>query len=166
MRNNREFIEKVTKKLGYNKNKYTVVEDSGVYEEIKEDVINALDKGIVFIEGACIPNSAVNQVVKELNSITWDNDNGISIIVSVNAGENDTINIKSLGEINAFINLLMSVDALKPEIVEPIKEESSEDLKESTSLKDEYRKNLPNNKIGRKSDATLIKELEEAGFKV
>lgn len=158
MRNNKEFIEKVTKKLGYNKNRYTVVEDSGVYEDIKEDVINALDKGIVFIEGACVPNSAVNQVVKDLDSITWDNDNGISIIVSVNAGENDTINIKSLGEINAFLNQFMKAPVVKVE--------ENEDLKERISLKDYYRLNLPDNKIGRKSDDTLIKELEEAGFKV
>ena len=37
---------------------------------------------------------------------------------------------------------------------------------EKISLKDYYKLNLPNNRIGRKSNETLIKELEEAGFKV
>ena len=83
MRNNKEFIKRVVNKLGYNSKQYTVIEDSGVYEDIKEDVINALEDGIVFIEGACVVDSAVNQVVKEFDSITWDNgnNNGISIIL-------------------------------------------------------------------------------------
>jgi len=161
MRNNKEFIEKVTKKLGYNKKQYTVIEDSGVYEDIKEDVLNALDNGIAFIEGACVIDSVVNQVVKEFDSITWDNDNGISLIVSVNPGENEgTINVHPLGVINAFLNGFMKG------VSESIKEDDAEEDKERISLKDYYRLNLPWNKIGRKSDATLIKELEDAGFKV
>ena len=71
----------------------------------------------------------------------------------------ETINVQPLGVINSFLNNLING-------IEPIQEDDTEENTERVSLKDYYRLNLPWNKIGRKSDATLIRELEEAGFKV
>jgi hypothetical protein len=67
------------------------------------------------------------------------------------------INVQPLGIINAFLNQLGMVTVEPKEEGEP---------KEHISLKEYYRLNLPDNKIGRKSDKTLTKELEEAGFSV
>ena len=167
MRDTKDFINRVVKKLGLNPNEFTVIEDSNVYEDVNEDIINALGKGIVFIEGSCIPNSVANQVAKEFNSLneckvfTFDKDSGVSLIVSY-ADDSEIvegINIQSLGIINTFLNLFNTYS------VEPVNEIEQEPT-EHISLKDYYRLNLPDNKIGRKSDETLIKELEESGFKV
>ena len=92
---------------------------------------------------------------------TFDKDSGVSLIVSY-ADDSEIvegINIQSLGIINTFLNLFNTYS------VEPVNEIEQEPT-EHISLKDYYRLNLPDNKIGRKSDETLIKELEEAGFKV
>ena len=165
MRNAKEFIDKVTKKMQYSPSEYTVIDDSNVYEELKEDIINALDIGMVFIEGTCIPDSPANQLAKECNSITWDNGNGISIIVPSDHYLTEGINIQPLGVINTFLNELIKLK-VEPILLQDTINEEDEETKEHISLKDYYRLNLPENRIGRKSDATLIKELEEAGFGV
>lgn len=194
MKNTKDFINRVTNKMVYNPSDYTVIENSEVYEEVKEDIVNALDDGMVFIEGTCIPDSVANQIAKEYNSfdtnkvITCDVDNGVSIIVPFDNKSEliEGVNVQSLGVINAFLNeYIKSKEPLKEVVLEvftkkgvvqpDIKEVMStkSDIKfkkgepiEHIPLKDYYRLNLPDNKIGRKSDETLTKELEEAGFKV
>ena len=165
MKNGKDFISRVVKKMGYNPDQFTVV-DGNVYDEFDEDVSNALDYGMVFIEGSCVNDSIAYQIVREYNTsesyrvITADIDDGVSIIVSALSDTVEGINVQPLGVINAFLNQL-----IKGTIQEPTNT-TAQNESEHISLKDYYRLNLPDNKIGRKSDKTLIRELEEAGFKV
>lgn len=164
MRSSKDFIDRVVKKMGYTTNDYTVVEGD-IYEEVKEDVLNGLDNGMVFLMGACINDSAANQIAIECNGvITCDIDNGVTIIISVllDSTTHEGINIEPLGAINAFLN---DINKIEVKVV-PDNKTDIEDSSEHTSLKDYYKLKLPENRIGRKSDKTLIKELEEAGFSV
>jgi hypothetical protein len=171
MKNGKDFINRVVKKMGYNPSDYTTVEGN-VYDEVKEDVLNGLDEGMVFLIGACVPDSPANQIAKSYHElgnrsvITCDVDNGVTIIVAcVDDSEKiEGVNIQPLGVINAFLNSLTKLDVAPKESIKEV--ESKEEDVERISLKDYYRLCLPDNKIGRKSEATLIKELEEANFKV
>jgi len=190
MRSIPKFISRVINKMGYSINDYTIIDDSSSYEEVKEDVKNGLDKGMVFIEGACVPNTVPNKIVEEYNSIdtvkvlTCDNHTGISIIINYKDESLKGINVQSLGAINLFLNELQdssikNIDKSFSKDFAPIKEilkeksnelssKDKEDLEEK-SLKDYYRncfKDFSDKKIGRKSKETLIKELKEAGFKI
>ena len=166
MRNGKEFINRVVKKMGYNPDQFAVVE-SGNLEEVD---VAVFDDGIMtFITGSLTPNSEANDTVKHFHEldtcsvITANIDSGVSIIVSVASINEDTegVNIQPLGIINSFLNQLINIGNQEAtnEIVEEVETER-------ISLKDYYRLCLPENKIGRKSDDTLIKELEEAGYKV
>lgn len=179
MKNTKDFINRVVKKMGYSPSEFIEVEGD-VYEDVLNDTHEGLNEGMVFLIDTCIKDSAANQIAKEYNEseyyqvITFekDKDNSVSIIVSCADGHEtvDGVNIQPLGIINAFLNQLTKIgvvieDTVVDGIQEPNKK-SVEALTEHISLKDYYRLNLPDNKIGRKSDDRLIKELEEAGFKV
>ena len=154
MKNENEFIKRVSDKMGYSNDGYTVIEKDETDYEIN-------DNGITFVIGSCIDGNTSNEIVKEYNLskdykvMTFDKWEGISIIAPFSCESGEGLNIQGLGTINSFLTLLLA----KPVIEE-------EELIENISLKEYYKLNLPDNRIGRKSDETLIKELEEAGFKV
>jgi len=165
MRSAKDFINRVVRKMGYNPDQFTVVEGGNDFDRISDEITFGLDGGMVFVLDSLIPTEA-NECVREWSLldnrkvISCDVDNGVSIIVKGEKGE-EGINVQPLGVINAFLNQLIKIES----------QEATNDFVEETeteriSLKDYYRLNLPDNKIGRKSDKTLIKELEEAGFKV
>ena len=165
MKSANDFIRRVSNKMGYAPTGFTVIEDTGVYEEVKEDVVNALDNGMAFIQGTTVADSIPNQIAKEYNSLatckvlTYDKFNGVTLLINYNDNSDtvEGVNIQSLGVINSFLDELINGI--------PVKEVDKEST-DHISLKDYYKLNFPDNRIGRKSDETLIKELEEAGFKV
>lgn len=172
MRNAKDFISRVVKKMGYTPDQFTVVEGN-VYSELFDDIENALDEGMVFLDGSCVVDSEPYKIALEYNYspastiITCDVDNGITIIVPLRDDsdeEKEGINVQPLGVINTFLNQLIKI-AHQEEVNEFVEETETVESEE-ISLKDYYRLNLPDNKIGRKSDETLIRELKEAGFEV
>jgi len=169
MRSTKDFINRVVKKMGYDSSQFTVVE-SGNFEEVSERITFGLVTGMVFVLDSLTPSEA-NKCVKDWSGlddrsvITADIDNGVSIIVKGNIIEStDCVNVQPLGVINSFLNQLIKDD--HQENVNEFIEESKTVESEQVSLKDYYRLNLPYNKIGRKSDKTLIRELKDAGFKI
>ena len=169
MKSKEEFIKRVVNKMGYFKNDYTVVEGGNDFDRISDEITFAFDDGkMAFVLDSCIPSEA-NETVKDFSKlpqysvITFDKFNGISIIVNVH-GEDEGLNIQPLGVINTFLNNLIKIEH-QEEVNEFVEETETVEIEE-ISLKDYYRLNLPDNKIGRKSDETLIKELKEAGFEV
>ena len=168
MRNAKDFINRVVKKMGYTANQFIIGN--------QEDTDIVLSNGMLFLEGTCIPNSDANNLAQAYNDneefkvITCDIDNGVSIIVSSfgDIEQLEGINIQPLGVINTFLNQLIKIESQEAvnEFVEEDKEIVEQVDTEHISLKDYYKLNLPDNKIGRKSDKTLIKELEDAGFSV
>ena len=169
MRNAKEFINRVVKKMEYNPNQFTVVEGGNDVDRISDEITFGLDEGMVFVLDSLIPSEA-NECVKDWSVldnrkvISCDVDNGVSIIVKGKSKTDEGINIQPLGVINSFLNELIKIN--HQESVNEFVEETETVESEQISLKDYYRLNLPNNKIGRKSDETLIKELKEAGFSV
>jgi hypothetical protein len=172
MRNAKEFINRVVKKMEYNPNQFTVVEydENEVIENVELLVYEELQLGnMVFLVNSCVPSISKEVAHGYSNSdiakvITADIDNGVSIIVKGKSETDEGINIQPLGVINSFLNELIKINHQKS--VNEFVEETEKVESEQISLKDYYRLNLPNNKIGRKSDETLIKELKEAGFSV
>ena len=162
MRNGKDFINRVVKKMGYNPDQFTVIEGGNDFDRISDEITFGLDSGMVFVLDSLVPSESM-ECVKDWSKldnrsvITADIENGVSIIIKGEKGE-EGVNIQPLGVINSFLNQLINV-------VEPV-DETEQEPTEHISLKDYYRLNLPDNKIGRKSDETLIKELEEAGFAV
>ena len=169
MRNAKEFINRVVNKMGYTPSQFTVVEGGNDVDRISDEITFGLDEGMVFVLDSLIPSEA-NECVKDWSVldnrkvISCDVDNGVSIIVKGKSETDEGINIQPLGVINSFLNELIKIN--HQESVNEFVEETETVESEQISLKDYYRLNLPNNKIGRKSDETLIKELKEAGFSV
>ena len=161
--NSKQFIDRVVNKMGYNPNQFTVVEGGNDFDRISDEITFGLDSGMVFLLDSCVPDTEANECAKEWNKlndrkvITYDMDGGVSIIIKGESESVEGLNVQSLGVINSFLNNLNKV-------VEPVEEVEPE--VENVSLKDYYRLNLPDNRIGRKSDETLIKELKDAGFSV
>jgi len=173
------------------------------YEEVKKDVINALEsiteKGMVLIHDTCPTKSshvAANKVegrewcgqaykvATEYNNkegyevLTWAKDFGVTIIFhSSNSTSYDygyefedlisskyeSVNAQNIGIINELLSLYKSSgckNVIEDTFIDGVKQPKD------INLKDYYRLCLPSNRIGRKSDKTLIKELKEAGFNV
>jgi len=160
MKNEKEFIHRVTKKLAWFKGGFETIES--------ESTPNEFSNSILFVTNS-IGNKSANDFVithatcSSSKVLTFDKFGGISLIIPFECESDDNINIQSLGVINSFLNHYENVTNQIANI--EFKKEEQEDA-EHISLKDYYRLNLPDNRIGRKSDETLIKELEEAGFGV
>ena len=195
MRSKEEYINKVIEKMEYTSYLEIGVSQEGYFNTVRinKDVVDAGERvesiydiifinisddieymtdcvelallhlstnGMIVLNDTAITTTASYELATNCNGITWDKFNGVTLIpyASELLNKEDNINIQSLGAINTFLNEYTKISKVE------VNEEG--DLVERISLKDYYRLCLPDNKIGRKSDATLIKELEDAGFKV